>query len=163
MGLTFWKKGVWVLLFFSLALNIGFVFTATTRKMPPGFPPPPMLGGPGGAALRILDRMDLAEGVREKVAESLKQMDAEHLEFVRRLFKEEEKLLMLMARPGDIDMDMISPLIESYSQLSKKSALNKAGYIIEIRNLLGSEKSLYLISEMKKHFRKRMPGDKPQD
>jgi len=113
--------------------------------------------------LEILDRMDLAEGVREKVAESLKQMDADHLEFVRRLFKEEEKLLMLIAQPGDIDMDMLSPLIESYSQLSKKSALNKAGYIIEIRNLLGSEKSLYLISEMKKDFRKRMPWDRPQD
>nr|NJM03433.1 hypothetical protein [Desulfobacula sp.] len=50
--------------------------------------------------MEILNRMDLAEGVREKVAESLKQMDADHREFVRLLFKEEEKLLMLMAGRG---------------------------------------------------------------
>lgn len=111
--------------------------------------------------MEILDRMDLAEGVKQKVAESLKQMDAGHRKFVRQLFMEEEKVLMLMARPGKIDMGMVSPLIDSLSQIVKKSALNKAGCIIEIRKLIGSEKSLYLISEMKKGFRKRKPKDRP--
>lgn len=153
------------MLFFSLALNIGFVGIAMDRKMRPQFPPPPGRGAPGGPiipVLEILDRMNLPEGVNQKVAGSLRQMDVDHWGFVRRLFKEEEQLLKLMDRPGKINMEMISPLIESYSQISKQSALNKAGYIIEIRNLLGNEKSLYLISELKKNFRKRMPKDRPR-
>lgn len=159
MGLTFWKKGVWVLLFFSLALNMGFVFTAVRWKIRPGFHPPPPGSGP---VLEILDRMDLPEGIRGKVAKSLRQMDADHRDFVRLLFKEEENVLTLIGRPGKLDMKMVAPLIETHSQIFKKSAMNKAEYIIEIRNLLGSEKSLYLISEMKKDFKKRMHKDKPQ-
>lgn len=159
MGVTFWKQGVWVLLFFSLALNIGFVFTAASWKIRPGFNPPPHGSGP---VLEILDRMDLVEGVKEKVAKFLKKMDADHRDFVRLLFKEEEKVLTLIGRPGNLDMEMVAPLIETHSRIFKKSAMNKAGYIIEIRKLLGREKSLYLISEMKKDFRKRMHKDKPQ-
>lgn len=113
--------------------------------------------------MESLDRMDLAEGVKKKVTESLKQMRTDHRKFVKLLFKEEEKVLMLISRPGNIDLDMVSPVIESYTQISKKSALNKAGYIIEVRNLLGSEKMLYLISEIKKDFRKRKPKGRPQD
>lgn len=160
MGIISLKKGVWLLLFFSLALNIGFVFTATTRKMRPESHPLP---GPERPALKVLDRMDLAEGVRQKATDSLKQMEADHRKFVKLLFKEEEKLTMLIARPGSIDMGMVSPLIESFSQISKKSALNKAEYIIKIRNLLGSKKSLYLISEIKKDFKKRKPKDRHQN
>jgi hypothetical protein len=177
MDVTLWKKGVWVLLFFSLALNIGFVGIPLHRKMGPLFPPPGGLGGPGGPGrpggpggpggpirpvLEILDRMTLPEGVKENVADSLRQMDVDHWKFVSRLRKEEEQLIKLMGRPGKIDMEMISPLIESYSQISKQSALKKAGHIIKIRNMLGNEKSLYLISELKKNFRKRMPKDRPQ-
>ncbi len=140
------------MLFFSLAFNIGFFFTAANRKMRPG----------PGPILKILDGMDLPEELRGKVTDTIKQLDTDHWKFRKLLSKEERKILDLMGRPGNLDMDMVAPLIESYSQISKKSALNKAGYIIEIRKLLGSEKSLYLISEMKKNFEKRMCKDKPQ-
>ncbi len=112
--------------------------------------------------MEILAKMDLAEGVKQKVAQSFEQMAADHREFIRQGFIEEGKVLMLMARPGDIDMNMVSPLIEAYSQLSKKSALNKAEHIIKIRKLIGSKKTLFLISEMDREFKKRMPKDRPQ-
>ena len=178
MGLTIWKKGIWVLLFFSLALNVGFIFTAVSWKFWPGPPPPPYgpgMGGPGpgmrgpgpggpgpGPILEIINRMDLSEAVRKEVTDIIIKLDADHRRFVRQLFEEEEKILMLMGRPGEVDMDMVAPLIESYTQISKKSALNKAGYVIEMRKLLGNEKIAYLISEMKKNFRKRMHEDKSQ-
>ena len=120
--------------------------------------------GPGPRPIfEILDRMDLSGEVREKITDIVLKLDTDHRDFVRRLFDEGEKILMLMGQPGEVDISMVAPLIESYTQISKESALNKAEYIIEVRKLLGSKKMLYLISEMKKTFRKRMSEDKPQD
>jgi len=160
MGLTILKKWVWVLLFFSLALNIGFIYGAANRKsQPPGFHRPP---GPG-PVVKILDRIDLPDEAREKVTESFTQLHADHRKYVRLLFAQERKILDLIGKPGKLDMEMIAPLIETCSQLTKKSAMQKARYILEIRALLGPENSLFLISEIKKDFSKRRPKGKWPD
>lgn len=165
-----WKKGIWVVLFFSLALNVGFAFMAIRWKFMPRFTPPPAQGRPGPPDRQppffaILDRMDLTGSVREKVKENLMQMAKDHHEFIGQLFEGEKKILSLIGRPGDLTMETVSPLIESYSRVRQQSALNKARHIIEIRKLLGREKSVYLISELKKEFDrfdKKAPGDKPR-
>lgn len=163
MGMNILKKGVWVLLFFSLALNIGFVVLAAGPGFLTGFrlPPPPPPGPE--PVLRILDTMDLDQEVKSKVVSVIKAMDEEHRNYFRQLLAQEEKLLALIGQPGELEMETLAPLIEKYSLIRQQSAVNKARHVVEIRRLLGREKSLYLISEIKKDFRKWMAREKKPD
>ncbi len=176
MGMTTFKKGLWVVVLFSLALNVGFVFMTIRWKFMPRFTPPrpPLVQGgsgtisPGGQPqfLDILDRIDLTEDIREEVKENLIQMVKDHRKFLVQLSQREKRILTLIGRPGDLTMETVSPLIESYSRARKENELKTARHIIEIRKLLGRERSVYLISELKKEFDqfdKRLPEDKPRD
>ena len=154
MGLRFLKKWIWLLVFFSLALNIGFIYSAADQRIRlPGFLSPP---AGQGTLSKILDKMDLPKGVRENVTESFEKLRASHLEFAGLLLKKEKEILDLMGRPGKVDMGMISPLIASYSQISKESALDKARYMIEIRALLGPEDCFFSYFRTKERFQKEV-------
>ncbi len=110
--------------------------------------------------------MALPENIRNQVAESFRKARAGQFEFMDKIRPEEDKLLVLLGKPGHLDQKVLDDQIRELNRLRGESMIKKSGHIIAIRDLLGPEKTVFLFSEMLKRFRKgfgkRMPKGRRQ-
>ena len=155
MGVIVKKWGLWVLLAFSLALNIGFLVAVT------GYPDGLKRKGPNGRApfrlvMRTLDEMDVSDIERQDVAAAMKRMVARHIEIREQVMVEEDKMLALIGRPTPLAASELEAQALKISELIKGSILDKPRHIIEIRNMIGPERTSELISRIRKKIKKRL-------
>ncbi len=155
MDITLLKKGLWFLLAFSLALNIGFVITVSTQKGPGPMDfarkaPPPWPG------ISVLEQMDLPPDVRSKVIEAIHRLVDAHGKMITQIWLEEDKLLGLIGRPGPLDKNSLEKNSREIIQILDRNIRDKAEHIIEIRNLIGPEKSEQFFSKVREQFKQGM-------
>ncbi len=157
MGIAPLKKGLWFLLAFSVALNIGFIITVTTHKSPGpmGFPKkaplPPFLPG-----IPALEQMGLPHDVRTKATEAIHRLVDAHGQMMSQIWLKEDKLLELIGRPGPLDKNSLETNSREIVQILDRNIRDKAEYFIEIRNLIGPEKSEYFFSKVREQFKQGM-------
>ncbi|MCG8618638.1 MAG: hypothetical protein MI802_20655 [Desulfobacterales bacterium] len=158
MGMTRMKKGMGILLAFSLALNIGFIVTVVTQrpgnefKGPGGFPKGK---GPG---MMVLSEMDLPKEDKAKVAEVLGRLRAGHMGIQQRAFEQQDKIIDLIRKPGPLSTEALEAEVLVLHGIMGDAVMDKPQYVIEIRELIGSEKAAELFSKVRGRFRKKMFG-----
>lgn len=155
MGIRLLKKGVWVALAFSIALNVGFIVTVARqetmgikgRKLP---------------GMKVLGEMNLPDAQKDRAVKTIRQMRRSHMKFMKEVWDEEEKIIGLIGQPGPLDTKAFEAHFLGIKQIIGRSLLDKAGHAIEMRNILGPENSVYFFSRVQKHFRERFAEGKIQ-
>ncbi len=154
MGINFLKKGVWIVLAFSVALNIGVIATVIAFK-PPNHIPMQRLPGPENTGIQVLAGMDLSDDVKDKMAAALQHMNKRHFDFMQQVMKEEDKLIEVISQPGPLDKIAFERQKEVLSRMLGQTVSDKIEHLIEIRDLIGPEKTRYYFSEVRKRFQER--------
>ncbi len=155
MGITFLKKGIWVFLAFSIALNIGFITTVFTQKTQKSDELPPRCSGQE-FEMTVLAEMDLPDELRAEVSIYIRQMIAAHMELGKKIQGEEEKMLDLLGQPGPLEKSALEDQIRKMHGIIRADMVKRSRYIIAIRDQLGPEKTVILFSKTLDRFRKRM-------
>ena len=155
MGVTFIKKWVWVVLAFSVALNIGVIATVIAIR-----PPKPnmaaRLPSPVFPGIQVLEQMDLSDTLKKKVADSLQNMNNRHFDFMELVMNEEEKMIDVISQPGPLDKVAFEKQKQILSRMLGQTVSDRVEHLIEIRQLIGPEKTRYFFKEIGKRFKKRM-------
>ena len=73
---------------------------------------------------------------------------------MKRAWKHEDVQLGMIGSPGRLDRDKFEQESLLPSRILKRNIFDKAGYMIEVRNLTGPEKSFYFSPEKQKRFRR---------
>lgn len=141
------SKGLGILLAFSIGLNIGVIFTVITHMIRPPDPSQPEQG----LETALLIEMTLPDDVREQVSQTLRQMMDDHHAVSRQLHGAEDKIMAVIARPGDLDMDAFNAQVDALHQILEQVRNNRTDHIIAIRNLIGGEKTVALLSKIRLH------------
>lgn len=151
------SKGVWVILFFSLALNFGFLISMgmpfQKKRIPPIFRQRQI-------SMEILNTMDLSAGVKDSVADSLDQLTRNHRALIGQMKRQRTAFFKMMMEPGEIERQDRDRFLVPQGEVVDKYIADTMDKFIDIRNTLGEENSAYFFREFENRLKLRWPGAK---
>ncbi|MCG8633968.1 MAG: hypothetical protein MI863_09080 [Desulfobacterales bacterium] len=129
-------KKIKVLLFFSLALNLGVMVTASGLWVKQKVYPK---AARGRIVQQVLSEMDLPESVRQSVASEFKQMRAIHRSHMKQLKRQREAALEMFCRPGPVDKAQVEVMLRVYQDNMAEYTKSMLPLLIEVQKQLGEE------------------------
>ena len=152
MKCTGYKKYVWIVLIFSLAVNIGFLMVVAEKKLSRFY----YAAGPRlNAVSEIIDELSLKNDTRERVESLFDQLKDIHRQRAAKMLDQNKQVLQILAKPGPLDEERLYREIKVYGQIRLESGQLAFAHILKIREELESENTALLFSELLKELNHR--------
>jgi hypothetical protein len=142
-----------VIIIFSITLNVGFLIMAailTTHH-----PPRPRSHRSAKMRLEALERLDLPEAVETHIIAAMNEMEADNIDFKRRLHLAINTSIALLAKPEPVDEKRFLELNDKVVDLMTRQNQAIREHLLDIRQRLGDENGARFFTEILKQVEKR--------
>mgnify|MGYP001552141757 FL=1 len=146
-----------LLVFFSVALNVGFVVMAIVMAL---HHPKPFRERAWQDLIGIVQDLDLPAEQEDAVMANMRQFRETMDGYERDLKKARGDIIRYLAKDGPIDENQLHLLIETAQSREKRKSDAFEAHVIEQRGLLGNEKGARFFSLLQAHFESRKSKSK---
>lgn len=146
-----------LLVFFSIALNVGFIVMAIVMVI---HHPKPFRERAWQDLVGIVQDLDLPAERENAVMENMRQFRETMDRFQRDLKQARGDILRFLASDGPIDENRLHLLIETAQSREKRKSDAFEAHVIELRSLLGNEKGARFFTLLQAHLESRKSKSK---
>jgi len=146
-----------LLVFFSIALNVGFVVMAVAMAV---HHPKPFRERAWQDLIGIVQDLNLPAEQEDAVMANMQQFRETMDRYERDLKQARGDILRFLASDGPIDENRLHLLIETAQSREKRKSDAFEAHVIELRSLLGNEKGARFFSLLQAHLESRKSKSK---
>lgn len=141
-----------ILIFFSVALNLGFLAMALYHNVDRVLPKPERRWQ---ELMTIVEGLDLSSGKTAEVIELMAGFRKEMEALDRDNRGARIRIMDMAARPGPLDREQLHRLIQASGRYSLRKKEMFEAHIIRMRRVLGDEKGAEFFSRLRDHIRSK--------
>lgn len=146
-----------LLVFFSIALNVGFIVMAIAMAM---HHQKPFRERAWQDLIGIIQDLDLPAGQEDAVMTNMRQFRETMERYERDLKQARGDIIQFLASDGPVDANRLHLLIETAQSREKRKSDAFEAHVIELRNLLGNQKGARFFSLLQAHIESRKSKSK---
>jgi hypothetical protein len=146
-----------LLVFFSVALNVGFIVMAIVMAV---HHPKPFRERAWQDLVGIVQDLDLPAAREKAVIENMGQFKETMEQYEHDLKQARSDIIRFLASDGPIDQNRLHLLIETAQSCEKRKSDAFEAHVLELRSLLGNEKGARFFSLLQAHIESRKSKSK---